>query len=103
MAHLRAVNAGERLRLGDVAAEAALQRRAHLADGRARPRRLDGGGKQVRGAERRFGQGLQRRLDGAGVALGAQLRELGELLGAHGGGVDLQHLDLPRPDRFGSG
>ena len=79
-ADLLAVDAGDRRGFGDVAAEAASSASDHLADRRAGPRRVDGGGKQV--ARRRAplrASALQRGLDGADVALGAQLRELGEL------------------------
>ena len=102
-ADLAAVHTLDRTDRGGVATEHLLQRVADLADRRlaaggvdgelqevlfeaGRPRALDRGRRGV-------GQALQRGLARGLVALGAQPLELGQLLVAHGGVVDLEHVD----------
>ena len=100
---LIAVDPGDGPDLGLMPAVHLLQRVGDLADGGLGPGRVDRQREQVvaqtvltrrtvRGrGPGQFGQrGLRRRL----VAFGAQLRQLGDLLGAHPAVLDLEHLDL---------
>ena len=89
-----AVDPGDGTDLGLVSSPDSLQRIGDLADGGVRPRGVDGELQQISVTVGRLGQLGQRGVDGGLVALGAQLLQLGELLGAHPAVLDLEHLDL---------
>ena len=97
---LVAVHTGDRTDLARVPPVHLLQRVGDLADGRHGAGRVHGERQQValqplaRAALRRRGQRAQRVLAGGLVALLAQPAQLLDLLGAHRGVVDLEHVDL---------
>ena len=97
-AGLPLVDAGDRPDLGAMAAEGLLQRHGDLADGRLGPRRLDRQLEQVALARPpALVRARERLLDRLRIALGLQPRELVDLLGAHRGVVDFEHVDRPLP------
>ena len=69
------------------------QRIGNFADGRFGARRVDRKFEQVAVAGGRAGQRVEGLLQFGRIAFGAQPRQLFELLGAHGGIVDLEHVD----------
>ena len=76
-----------------MAVEDLLQRQRNLAHGGLGPRGLDGQRQQIALGAGAIAQGFQRALHGGFIALGAQAAQLFDLLGAHGGIVDLQDID----------
>ena len=94
VADLLAIDAGDGVDLGDMAAEHLLQRQRDLADGRAGARRADREFEQIAVAVRGLGQRVERALDGGDVARALELLQLGELARAHLGIVDLEHIDF---------
>ena len=79
--------------LGGVAAEHLFHGIAHLADGGPGASGIDAEGEQVGIAGSASGDRGKGRLHDLVIALGADLGELGDLLGEHRGVVDVEHVD----------